>query len=224
MTKNAVYTVNHGTQLEVLLNKYVHIIEFEPPPEDSEPITGVKRKLPDESNVNKSPKIEISDCPSSVKEAVEDSWHNMDNGELYVFTSKGVKASKKIAAFDMDGTLITPKSGKVYPVDTKDWKIVFPGISQKLKEQIEKGFKVVIFSNQSPIGKGRVKIEDFKIKIEKIVEKLEIPIQAFLATGKGFYRKPTTGMWKTLLEKVCSIQLIVAKLFTSIPPLLCLWI
>ncbi|GBP93733.1 hypothetical protein EVAR_84684_1 [Eumeta japonica] len=136
-----------------------------------------------------------------IQESNKNVWEIIDQGELYIFTSVHTKSSTKIAAFDMDGTLIKTKSGKVHPVDINDWKIAFPQISQKLKEQLVKGFKIVILSNQAPIGKGRVKIEDFKIKIENIVQTLQIPIQVFIATGRGHYRKPSIGMWKVLVEQ-----------------------
>ncbi|CAG9102249.1 unnamed protein product [Plutella xylostella] len=203
MTKDAIYKVGHNTRIEVLLNNHVHLLKFDPPPVDHSKAEG-KRKLEDmepEQSSRKSMKMEGDSKPCDVKAAPESVWENVDSGELYIYTAKGVKSSEKIAAFDMDGTLITPKSGKVYPVDISDWKIAFPTVAQKLKEQIELGFKVIILSNQAPIGSGRVKIEDFKKKIENIVRKLDVPIQAYIATGKGFYRKPTTGMWKVLSEE-----------------------
>ncbi|KAL4714003.1 hypothetical protein ACJJTC_005634 [Scirpophaga incertulas] len=203
LKKSVPYKAKHGSKIEVLLNNYFHVIEFDPPPENSDNSKiNVKRKLPEEytETKNKKIKVEMQDTDNS-KEATENKWEEIDRGELYVFTPKGVKSSKKIAAFDMDGTLIKTKSGKVHPVDMNDWQISFPSVAQKLKELLSQGYKLVILSNQAPIGRGRVKIEDFKLKIESIVDKVNVPIQVFLATGKTFYRKPATGMWKYLLEK-----------------------
>lgn len=209
LKRNVPYKVGHGSKLEVLLNNYIHIIEFDPPPEGSDNQKhSSKRKLDDEeSTATQTKKIKAESAPteSGVKEAMDDTWDDVDRGELYIFTAKGVKPSKKIAAFDMDGTLIKTKSGKVHPVDINDWQIAFPTVAQKLKELLTKDYKIVILSNQAPIGNGRVKIEDFKKKIEGIVTKLNIPIQAYIATGKGFYRKPATGMWKILTEQVLKI-------------------
>ncbi|KAJ8731381.1 hypothetical protein PYW07_004545 [Mythimna separata] len=205
LKRNLEYKVEHGSRIEILLNNYIHIIEFDPPPEDNpektsdKKKTGNKRKLEDGESPRKRKSLK-TDNPN-IKEAMEDLWEDIDKGELYVFTSKGVQASHKIAAFDMDGTLIKTKSGKVHPVDTKDWQIAFHNAQEKLKDLIEQGYRLVILSNQAPIGNGRVKIEDFKIKIEHIVKKLAVPFQVYLATGKGFYRKPTTGMWKVLSEQ-----------------------
>lgn len=210
LKKDEVYKVGHGSRIEVLLNNYIHIIEFDPPPDGyNQPKLSLKRKLEGSESPRKQKiiKTEIEETDTmSITEIVDTTWEDFDQNELYVFTSKGVKSSKKIAAFDMDGTLIKTKSGKVHPVDTRDWQIAFPPVSKKLKEYFEKGYKIVIISNQAPIGNGRVKIDDFKKKIEAIVEKLNVPIQAYIATGKGFYRKPSTGMWKTLAEKVSKIS------------------
>ncbi|XP_072949177.1 uncharacterized protein F21D5.5 [Epargyreus clarus] len=199
-----VYKVEHGSRIEVLLNQYIHVIEFEPPPDNCEEKTTKKRKFEEDSSPHKKMKRADSDPQTDkteVQGSLADIWEEIDNGDLYIFTSKGVKSSAKIAAFDMDGTLIKTKSGKVHPVDTNDWQIAFPTIPQKLADEIKKGFKVIILSNQAPIGNGRVKIADFKKKIENLVKTLNIPVQVYIATGRGFYRKPMTGMWKTLMEK-----------------------
>lgn len=207
LKKNGVYKVGHDHRIELLLNQYIHVIEFDPPPEGYEkPKPSHKRKLDEDETSDrkmKALKTEFGrEMASVAKENMKNTWEDVDKGELYVFTSKGVTSSHKIAAFDMDGTLIKTKSGKVHPVDTNDWQIAFPQVGQKLKDLLKEGFKLVILSNQAPIGNGRVKIEDFKKKIENIVEKLSVPVQAYIATGKGFYRKPTTGMWQVLSEKV----------------------
>lgn len=201
--------MNHGSRIEILLNHYIHVVEFDPPPEGNGQTSG-KRKLEDDNSTikNKTPKLTSDSEHSSHKtetstEKIDaSSWEEIDGGELYVFTAKGTKSSKKIAGFDMDGTLIKTKSGKVYPVDTHDWQIAFPNVTQKFKELLTYGFKIVILSNQAPIGNGRVKIEDFKVKIENLVSKIEVPIEVYLSTGKGIYRKPSTGMWKVLAEQV----------------------
>ncbi|XP_053658768.1 uncharacterized protein F21D5.5 [Anopheles marshallii] len=131
---------------------------------------------------------------------MEDKWESLDDKLLHIYTSAGVVASEKIAAYDMDGTLIKTKSGNVFPKSIDDWQIAFPEVPGKLKSLHRNGFKLVIFTNQAGIGKGKVRIEDFRQKIEALVRKLSVPMQVFISTGSGKYRKPRTGMWQTLCD------------------------
>ncbi|XP_001625139.3 bifunctional polynucleotide phosphatase/kinase isoform X2 [Nematostella vectensis] len=164
---------------------------------------------------SKHKKIEDLGCSSGVDSALNlngDSQQNFANpsnasewseipGELLVFTSKGVEGRKKIAGFDLDGTIITTKSGKVFPTNTADWTILFPQIPGKLKQLWRDGYKIVFFTNQNGIAKKKVSVPDFKVKIQRILDLLGVPTQVLISPGTGHYRKPCTGMWKYLLEK-----------------------
>ena len=52
-------------------------------------------------------------------------WQKLYDGLVYVMTSEGCQASRKIAAFDLDWTLIGTKSGNVFPKDPKDWRFLY---------------------------------------------------------------------------------------------------
>ncbi|XP_049543987.1 uncharacterized protein F21D5.5 [Anopheles darlingi] len=135
---------------------------------------------------------------TSLKPTAEGVWEALDNKQLHIYTSAGVVASSKIAAYDMDGTLIKTKSGNVFPKSIDDWQIAFSEVPGKLKSLHKDGFKLVIFTNQAGIGKGKVRIEDFRQKIEALLHKLNVPMQVFISTVSGMYRKPRTGMWEVL--------------------------
>ncbi|WKY04717.1 hypothetical protein Q1695_005602 [Nippostrongylus brasiliensis] len=128
-------------------------------------------------------------------------WEGKHADEILIFTHKDCAPRAKIAAFDMDGTLVTTKSGKVFPVDNNDWRIIYDKVAPRLKKlHSEEDYKIVIFTNQKGIQVGKVDKNGFKRKMEAVITKLGIPAQAFVAIGDGHYRKPCTGMWKELVE------------------------
>lgn len=52
------------------------------------------------------------------------------------------KESKRVAAFDLDGTLIVPKSGAAFAKNKDDWTWFDAKVPLKLKEMHAKGFVV----------------------------------------------------------------------------------
>jgi bifunctional polynucleotide phosphatase/kinase len=108
----------------------------------------------------------------------------------------------KIAAFDLDGTLIVTRSGKVFPVDENDWQIHNSEVVTSINKLSNDGYKIVIFTNQGGISKLKVNFVTFKIKIENICKVLKVPVQVFIATEKDINRKPAPGMWNILVSDV----------------------
>ena len=105
--------------------------------------------------------IFVDETPS--KKTTEDSWEIFENGDLYVYNSKNLSSSTRIAAYDMDGTLIKTVSGNVFPKNIDDWQLNYGSITTKLKHLHENGFKVVIFTNQAGVSTGKTDINDFKV-------------------------------------------------------------
>nr|KAG5696591.1 hypothetical protein BaRGS_034052 [Batillaria attramentaria] len=135
-----------------------------------------------------------------VKPATESRWEHPDE-KLYIFMSKGVAGSEKIAGFDIDGTIITTQSGRVFPKDMTDWRVLYPEVFGKLKHLAAAGYKIVFFTNQLGVGRGKVRIEDLQDKFEKVVAKLQIPVQILISTSGGSFRKPAIGMWRILVKQ-----------------------
>uniref|UniRef100_A0A674MQM3 Polynucleotide kinase 3'-phosphatase n=1 Tax=Takifugu rubripes TaxID=31033 RepID=A0A674MQM3_TAKRU len=107
----------------------------------------------------------------------------------------------QIAGFDIDGCIITTKSGKVFPTAPNDWKILYPEIKPRLASLLQNGYKVAFFTNQMGIAKGKLRPEVFKSKVEDVLATLQLAVQVFVASGPGLYRKPVMGMFNYLCDK-----------------------
>lgn len=185
-----VVEARQGDKLEVVLGLDFHyIIDF---PEAPDVIAKKRSASPEKENK----KMELP-----IKKPRCESWQEIQGGKLHIFTANGVCGSQKIAAYDLDWTIIKTKSGNVFAKNIDDWQIAFTEVPGKLKSLIADGFKVVFFTNQAGIGSGKFKLGDFKNKIERIVAKLNVPVQVFASTGKGIFRKPIPGMWDFLVEQ-----------------------
>jgi len=107
------------------------------------------------------------------------------------------EGKEKIAAFDIDGTLITTMSGRVFPTDINDWKILYSEVPGKLKKLVADGYKLVFITNQAGIAKGKLTVEQFQTKMSKLLAKLGVPTTVFASISDvGYYRKPRTGIWE----------------------------
>lgn len=186
------------------LKKSAKAMKTEDAANSSAPVS-VKKSISSESTASKARK--------DVKPATESKWERHDE-KLYIFTSKGVAGSDKIAGFDIDGTIITTQSGNVFPKDINDWRILYPEVFGKLKHLVAAGYKMVFFTNQLGVARGKLKIEDLQSKFDKMVAKLQVPVQIFVATSGGSYRKPATGMWQILKkQKNDGVPVSVAECF-----------
>lgn len=176
--------LHNGDILEFVYGRHPFEVVFKPAPVDE----SVK---PYEHLVNTFGQDDIIEHKVS-------SWDSVENGKLLIFTSEGVKASAKIASYDIDGTIIKTKSGNVFPKTNDDWMLNYQEIPKKLKLLVDDGFKICFFTNQAGIAKGKVNIDEFKIKVKEIIAKLRVPVQVFISTSDGYFRKPLPGMWEYL--------------------------
>ncbi|XP_057376303.1 uncharacterized protein F21D5.5-like isoform X1 [Daphnia carinata] len=209
--KNETVKLKHGDVIELLENQYPFRVEFSPAinqqvksdtsSSSPEEMVGKQTNLNNFLTKRKSASGDDAVDPSiAKKQKVEDTWEEVDGGKLIIFTTEGVQHKSKIAAFDLDGTIITTQSGKVFPTNCQDWKLLFSQIPGKLKQLVEEGYKIVFITNQAGLSNGKLKPLDFRQKLSDIRLKLGVPIQAFISSGSGSYRKPAIGMWNHLTE------------------------
>ncbi|KXZ54289.1 hypothetical protein GPECTOR_5g376 [Gonium pectorale] len=105
--------------------------------------------------------------------------------------------NQRIAAFDLDGTMVNVKSTAKWPKDAHDYKWWNKHTIAKIKSYHDEGYKVVVFTNQGSIksavtGKAAAKVKD---RIDNVMAELGIPAQVFAAPADDCHRKPDIGMW-----------------------------
>lgn len=113
---------------------------------------------------------------------------------IYYSIDKG-NENQNIAGFDLDYTIIKPKSNRKFPKDEFDWKLLFGKVTKKKLINISKTHRIVIFTNQKGISKGKLTVNEFLNKIDLIKNELGIDFDILISTKSDFYRKPLTGMW-----------------------------
>lgn len=123
------------------------------------------------------------------------------NETLLVCDGREVKGKTKIAAFDLDSTLIAVKSGNKFPQNRGDWKFWHSTVPSKLQELVAQQFKIVVFTNQGGIEKGKQNAEDLKNKFLDLCLVLGFPLQCFMATATDRHRKPNPTMFNLMCEQ-----------------------
>ncbi|QSS63654.1 polynucleotide kinase [Histoplasma capsulatum] len=197
-------------------------------------MNGTKRKSPDGGDISPPPlkrkaigtatnkTVANFFTPVSQKKPEQVTWRTVNNsciiGKYHQEQAlEAVKSGKKrrIAAFDLDSTLVATKSGRRFPTNERDWKWWSPSVPDKLKQLNDEGFLrvirylVVVLSNQKAISLkkdlkgGRVESKSlsiFKQKVAAIMQTLDMPFSVYAATASDEFRKPRMGMWREMLD------------------------
>jgi len=171
------------------------------PPKRSAPVdsTADTADTGSSSSVKRSKRAEATASVKAVEAAstasTNEGWKMFN--EVLTFTPPGgIKGNSRVYGFDIDDTIITPKSGKTFAQNAADWIFWNPVVPQKLLEFHQKGYKIVFFSNQGGIGTGKTDPADFKKKLNAVMAAIPgVPVQIYASTQNGKYRKPATGMW-----------------------------
>ncbi|KAJ2696082.1 hypothetical protein H4R19_005780, partial [Coemansia spiralis] len=131
-----------------------------------------------------------------------DAMHWRSVGATWIGTWGAPVAAPKLAAFDLDGTLIRVKSKARFPKGVDDWLFYCPDVPMVLRTMHQQGYRVVILTNQNGLrpAKGATelsaKARDFRTKVANIARALDIPLTVLVATDKDYMRKPSPGMWR----------------------------
>ena len=64
----------------------------------------------------------------------------------YYLENLKYKELQSIACFDLDYTLIKPKSGKKFPINHDDWEFLFDNVPTYLKALVKNKYSIIIFN------------------------------------------------------------------------------
>lgn len=130
----------------------------------------------------------------------------LSNHESLYYSIDVNNSKSDVACFDLDYTLIKPKSNRKFPKDENDWIFLFGKITKNKLIEISKSHRIVIFTNQKGISMGKITIKELQNKLTNIFVNLDIDADVLVSTKNDFYRKPLTGMWdfykKTRINKI----------------------
>lgn len=119
--------------------------------------------------------------------------------QYYEGTTPNFQFKKKIAVFDLDGTLMQPlnslldkKNLKKIMTGYTEWEFVFPTIPDIIGNYFHnESYSIVIISNQLIIGKGKFDGNKWQEKIEEFAKIINVEFKIFCSIEKNFYRKPS---------------------------------
>lgn len=146
-----------------------------------------------------SKKIQEESKEETKQNTSDQAWKDLGSAMFCNFSSS---PSDKVLGFDMDTTLITTKSGKTFPVNSDDWRILYPKIPEIVQKYANDGFRIVIFTNQKGIKEGHQDKAGMQGKIKKVIETLGVNALAMAAYGDDEFRKPCTGMWDYFVKNL----------------------
>ena len=122
---------------------------------------------------------------------------------LYKLNKINLNLSSKVAAFDLDDTIIKPKDNKKFSETSNDWEFVYK-ICDKLIYYHTNKYNLVIISNQLSIKKGYITQEIWCKKIENVLKIIDLPMIVLASINNDVYRKPRTGLWDDFI--ICNLN------------------
>ncbi|KAG0282683.1 hypothetical protein BGZ96_000238 [Linnemannia gamsii] len=108
------------------------------------------------------------------------------------------KSGSKIAAFDLDSTLIKVNGKHKWPKNADDWVWWTANVPAHLQKLADEGRTLVVITNQGGLDGNVEKQKEMKLKFEKICGRLNLPMWILISMKKDHNRKPMTGLWHWL--------------------------
>lgn len=123
------------------------------------------------------------------------------------FQQNSASKLQRIAAFDLDGTLVETASGKVAYnfTDENDFRIwgATPKerqvVVQKVQKHAEKGWLIVVVTSQYGLDQKLARLKVWKKRMALISQRFGVPLFVFVSLDKDVFRKPCAG-WVVYLR------------------------
>ncbi len=128
-------------------------------------------------------------------------------------STQGLAGALKVAAFDLDGTLVHTKSGLKFARSASDWRWFNPNVPRTLAALARRGYVVAVFTNQGGVvATSSSKLyANFTERVNQIQQALQIDLLVWAAPKRPAkaaspddahrrMRKPQTGMWLALCD------------------------
>lgn len=136
----------------------------------------------------------------------EESLVVMDHLGEQISRGRRAGAKVKLALFDLDETLITTISKKVFSQNASDWKFKYDSVLPKLKELSDKGFQIFVVTNQLGISKGFISVDAFTKKLNNVLQNFPFRVQVLAASKDDKFRKPRSGAFEYILQHLISTK------------------
>ena len=135
---------------------------------------------------------------------MKNKWINSSNYTFYDnLSNTNLNNYKNIIIFDLDGTLIKTKSGKIFPTNKNDWIFNYDNVISVMNN-LENTI-IGIISNQKGL-KSDTQIKDWQDKINNICKSVNFHF-IFASFKDDRYRKPMVGSWEYIKEYLKAIDI-----------------
>jgi bifunctional polynucleotide phosphatase/kinase len=99
----------------------------------------------------------------------------------------------KIASFDYDWTIVSTIKGNTFSTRMNDWNWLYPKVPNKIIDYYNRGYMIVIFTNQSKLWK--------QTQIMNVMKLLKIPVYIVIGSSKSHY-KPNKLLFDLFIQDV----------------------
>lgn len=163
--------------------------------------TSSDEKTSDDQDYDEKTLADLRESYMKTKKSSANLWVDYKK-TCYVYMFKGGgEPCDKLASFDLDGTIIKPKSNKRVPRSATDWQLFSVWTKTKLQQVLkENNSRFLMFTNQNGVGLGIVPLSEVQERIELVCQRLNIPCTVFVAVDKDKFRKPRVGMFELFLK------------------------